>query len=92
MEVSRRNGQIEVRMDKYINSLLEEGNGNGRSAAPAREDLFKRDQESPRADKEQGSLFRRKVARLLYLAKRVAPEMLLAVSYLSTLVNDVRER
>jgi hypothetical protein len=91
LEISQRRGQIDVRMDKYATSLLEEWGGTGKDASPARPDLFKVDTDSPKVADELSVLFRRRVARLLYLAKRVAPELLLPVSHLSSSVNDVRE-
>jgi hypothetical protein len=52
---------------------------------------MKRHASSPKVDLETTVTFRRRVARLLYLAKRTAPEILLAVSFLSSQVNDVRK-
>jgi hypothetical protein len=91
LEICQREGQITVRMDKYVQSLIEEWDGTGKDASPARPDLFRSTCDSAAVDDERSGVFRRRVARLLYLAKRVAPELLLAISHLSTKVNDVRE-
>jgi hypothetical protein len=78
-------------MDKYLSSVLDEWNGIGKDASPAKPDLMKRDPSSPKVDSETTATFRRRVARLLYLAKRTTPEILLPISFLSSQVNDVRE-
>jgi hypothetical protein len=92
LEISQKGGQIDVRMDKYIRSLLDEWQGTCMNETPARSDLFKRDGKSIKVTEQRSNLFRRRVARLLYLAKRVAPEILLSVSHLTSVVNDVREQ
>jgi hypothetical protein len=88
LEISQRNGQISVAMDKYIDSLLEEWGGQGKDGAPAGENLFKRDPSSEKLSAAEKQDFHHRVARLLYLAKRVAPDVLLAVNALSSHVKE----
>jgi hypothetical protein len=78
-------------MDQYLSSVLEEWGGGGRDVTPAKPDLMKRGASSPKVDAEASATFHRRVARLLYLAKRTTPEILLLISFLSSQVNDVRE-
>jgi hypothetical protein len=91
LEIHQRDGQIDVRMDGYISSLLEEWGGSGKDASPARPELLQAHSTSLSVASDVSAIYRRRVARLLYLAKRVAPELLLAVSHLSTRVNDVKQ-
>jgi hypothetical protein len=91
LEISQRGGQISVGMEKYVTSLLEEWGGSGKDGAPAGEGLFKRDPASKRLEPAARGNFHHRVARLLYLAKRVAPDILLAVNVLSSAVKDPSE-
>lgn len=74
-------------MDKYLRSLLEEWCGTGKNSSPSDPDLYKRDPASPMLSEDQKTKFHRRVYRLLYFAKRVAPDILLAVSNLSSHVS-----
>lgn len=91
MELHQDNGQISVHMDKYIAGLLEEWGGSGKDASPAGPDLFKRNKLAKKLDTAGQEKFHRQTARLKFLAKRVAPEILLAVSFLSSYVNAPTE-
>jgi hypothetical protein len=72
-------------MDKYLSSVLDKWNGVGKDASPAKPDRMKRDPSSPKVDLETTATFRRRVAtRLLYLAKRTTPKILLPISFLSS--------
>ena len=54
---------------------------------PAGTDLFSVDEESSRLDEAGAEEFHSRVAKLLYLAKRVRPEILPAIIYLTSRVN-----
>jgi hypothetical protein len=82
LEITQREGQIDVSMAKYTAGLLEEWGGSGKDSSPAGPDLFRSSENSKRLDYAGSEIFQRRTARLLFLAKRVAPEILLAVSYL----------
>jgi hypothetical protein len=82
LEINQRGGQVDITMDKYIAGLLEEWGGQGKDSSPAGPDLFRQGENSKKLDYAGSERFQRRAARLLFLAKRVAPEILLAVSYL----------
>lgn len=89
LEIHQRNRQISIRMEKYIKNLLDEWkNQDGRDASPASPNLFKRDPNSPKLGDNDREVFHRMVAKLLYLAKRVAPDILLAVNFLAGFVKE----
>jgi hypothetical protein len=56
-------------------------------ATPAAPTLFTTRETSPKATEEEAEWFHSYTAKLLYLAKRVRPEMLTAVGFLTTRVN-----
>lgn len=88
LEIDQRYGEISISMEKYIRSLLEEWGGSGSNATPADTDLFKSDVVSAQLDNARRVKFHRLAARLIYLTKRIAPDMLLAVNVLSGKVKS----
>jgi hypothetical protein len=66
--------------------LLEEANVSGTVKTPATENLFTIRESSP-LDKDQSSRFHTLTAKLLYLAKRTRPNILLPVSFLTNRVS-----
>jgi len=84
MNVSFKEGNIVLSMSGYIESLLKDKNVET-STVPAGKNIFTIDKKSRKiADKEK---FHTVVAKLLYLSKRVHPDIMLAVSFLCTRVN-----
>jgi hypothetical protein len=79
-------GEVKITMEGYISELLKECNIAGAVTTPATNNLFLT-REAILLDAEAKSLFHTRVAKLLYLAKRVRPDILLAVSYLTTRVQ-----
>jgi hypothetical protein len=82
LEITRCEGEIQIRMAKYIKSLLEEWGGSGTNTSPSDPDLYQRDPVSPPLEDLRKAQFHRRVYRLLYFAKRLGPDILLAVSLL----------
>ena len=80
-------GSVKVTMEGYIEDLLEEANVPGTVKTPATDNLFTTRESSP-LDKDQCSRFHTLTAKLLYLAKRTRPDILLPVSFLTTRVNN----
>ena len=76
--------EVRVNMDGYINSLTVSTNGT--SSTPAGPDLFI-DEESTLLSTVQQKELHTIVAKLLFLATRVRPDILLVVNYLTTRVN-----
>jgi hypothetical protein len=71
-------------MSKYVNDMLEEYQVTGSAATPASSNLFDIDSESELLSGEQYEAFHPRVAKLLYLVKRVSPNGLTTAAFLST--------
>jgi hypothetical protein len=79
--------KLRITMDKYVEDFLKLYEVTGYAKTPAAGDLFSVDLGSARLAVEEAELFHSRVAKLLYLAKRVRPEILPAVIFLTTRVN-----
>ena len=75
----KTNGELNVDMSKYINELLNEYNITGTCNTPASNYLFDIMENSPLLDNDNKELYHTITAKLLYLAKRARPDILLAV-------------
>jgi hypothetical protein len=64
---------------------------NVRHASPAADSLFDIDLTSPILDTFDEAFYRTYVAKLLYLSKRVRPDILLTVAFLATRAHDCRK-
>ena len=86
-------GKVRVSMEGYINDMLKlyEVPAKARATSPATASLFQRDELSPALDKTKLEEFRSRVAKLLYLAKRVRPDILLTCVTLASRVTDARQ-
>ena len=78
---------VSLSMSGYVREIIEEYEVTGHATSPATEDLFKANEESERLDKGKSDMFHSRVAKLLYLSKRVRPDLLTAIAYLSTRVQ-----
>jgi hypothetical protein len=83
-----KDGEVKVSMRKAIESLLSEAQVQGGARTPATNSLFDIQAESPALTVPEAKQFHSHVASLLYLAKRTRPDILLAVSFLSTRVKS----
>lgn len=77
-------GKVAVSAPGLIHSLTLKVKGV--SPTPADDNLFKIDATSPRLASDDATVFHSNVAALLWVAKRVRPDVLLAVSFLTTRV------
>jgi len=80
-------GEVSVTMANIVKDILSECGVTKERATPAAEHLFQVRDDAPKATVAESQYFHSFVARMLYLAKRVRPECLTAVSFLSTRVN-----
>lgn len=81
-------GVCRVSMPNAIKGLMDDYGFECRAhKTPAGEDLFKIDEESPLLDREEHDVFHSIVYRVLYIAKRVLPDILVAVQFLTTRVT-----
>ena len=80
-------GQVKVTMRGFIDDLLTWSGISGSVQTPASTFLFTT-RDSPKLSKNEMERFHSAAAKLLYLAKRVRPDILLAVSFLTTRVQS----
>ena len=81
-------GKVHLRMSSYIKELLESCGISHSAKTPALEDLFDIDSDAPNLDSYKAKQFHTLVAQLLYLSKRVRPDILTAVNFLCTRVKS----
>ena len=82
-------GQVAVNAPGFVSEMLTTCRTPGSAVSPATENLFdiSKDSVTEVACTVDREYFHSHVAKLLYLAKRCRPEILTAVSFLSTRVN-----
>jgi hypothetical protein len=80
-------GKVRITMEGYIYDILESYDVRDFVVTPAQADLFDIHPESERLSSASSDEFHSRVARLLYLAKRVRPDILTAVIFLTTRVK-----
>jgi hypothetical protein len=84
-------GAVNVKMDGYIQTTLNQSNIQGVVDHPATENLLRIREDATKLTNENKVKFHSVVARLMYLAKRVRPDILFPVTFLSTRVLDPDE-
>ncbi|MGC9156348.1 MAG: reverse transcriptase domain-containing protein, partial [Ferrimicrobium sp.] len=80
-------GACIVSMEGYTADIVRAFGVDGKAASPAGDNLFTVRDNVPPLDKRRKEAFHSAVAKALYLAKRVRPETLVAVSFLTTRVQ-----
>jgi hypothetical protein len=81
-------GKCKVTMEGYVNNVLSKYNvGTSTAATPATEKLFHVDLKSPTLTPSDAKEFHSRVATLLYLSRRVRPDLQVAVNFLTTRVQ-----
>ena len=84
-------GKVVMSMDDYIKELLKECPDDlmkGMSASPAGNHLFNVNPDCEKLDSATAVMFHHLTAKILYLAKRIRPDLLTAVSFLCTRVQN----
>jgi hypothetical protein len=76
-------GVVKVTMEKYVQDIIDGYQVTGKAATPASVNLFDL-RDSPVLSSDKSIEFHSRVAKLLYLAKRVRPDILTPVAFLST--------
>lgn len=77
-------GVVKISMASMVDQVVEEMKISETARTPAAVDLFHVDDKSPKLEKEKKEKFHSVVAKLLYMAKRARPDILTAVSFLTT--------
>jgi len=88
MKMQSKDGGIYVTMLDKIDDVTE--GVQGQMSTPAGNNLFEIDENSKELTSEEKKKFHTLVAKLLYIAKRVRPDILLAVNFLTTRVQHPR--
>jgi Reverse transcriptase (RNA-dependent DNA polymerase) len=85
-----KKGKVIFRMTDYIQNMLDElpNDFDGTAATPATSHLFKTRECAAKLSMELSELFHSNVAKLLYLALRARPDILVAVAFLTTRVSS----
>ena len=83
--------RVKVRMEGYVADLLHISGVKGLAVTPALDDLFDVKVKDTPLDVEQKEEFHSLVAKVLYLAKRTRPDLLLVANFLSTRVSSPTE-
>lgn len=86
MKISIRDRRLYLDMNAYTIKVLDEFGTGGNAPTPATEDLFS-DRDMPMLSDDDRKRFHSVVAKLLYLAKRTRPDILLAISHLASRVT-----
>jgi hypothetical protein len=86
MHIRVEAGKAVLSMRSYVETMLKELSVTGVAASPATGKLFECD-DTPLLKSDRMKKFHTTVAKLLYLAKRARPDILLAVAYLCTRVT-----
>ena len=87
MTFTRLPDSMEVTMEGFIKNLFDDIPVTGTAATPAGNYLFDINPDLPPVSDAECARFRSIVMRLMYLAKRVRPDILLPVSFLSTRIT-----
>jgi len=91
MVIRYEGNQAHIEMDQYVKDITTDApeDMNGNAVTPATSHLFEVNQDDPVfLDTTTSELFHSMVARLLFLAKRARPDILVAVSFLCTRVKS----
>ena len=76
-------GRVRVSMDNYVVDLLSDlENIPGTAETPAKSDLFQVRPDAEKLGEHQRESFHSTMAKIMYLAKRVRPDLLVAVAFL----------
>jgi hypothetical protein len=85
-------GKVKITMEKYVADMLNVYDVRGTAATPATNDLFVIYDDGVPLSAEIKEKFHSRVAKLLFLAKRVRPDILTSIIFLSTRVNSPTEQ
>ena len=85
-------GKAKCTMEGYVQDPLRMCEVQGSATSPAAENLFDVSESSPPLASAQRERFHSLVAKLLYLAKRVRPDLIVSVSFLATRVLCATEQ
>jgi hypothetical protein len=80
-------GKVRITMNKYVDDMMDHYEVNGKASTPALENLFQVREDQPLLEESLQEIFHSRVAKILYLAKRVRLDLLTSVIFLATRVK-----
>jgi len=81
--IFNEDGTVSVTMDGYVDDLLEGLEDiKGVAGTPATENLFRVREDSRKLSKDEKDFYHSTIAKILYLGKRVRPDLLVAIAFL----------
>ena len=83
-------GEVKVTMEGYVDEVLKYATTTGTVSTPASDQLFNI-RDAPPLDSGRKEEFHSLVAKMLYLAKRTRPDLLLVINFLTTRVQSPDE-
>jgi hypothetical protein len=81
-------GEVRITMKRLIDEIINGAGVSREYKTPATDELFDTRDTVPKLDTAERDRFRSYVAKLLFVAKRVKPEMLTAVAFLTTRARE----
>jgi hypothetical protein len=81
-------GEVKISMKHCVEEIIRFYEVKGKASTPASSELFSIDENSSQLTSEDRIKFHSTVAKLLYLAKRTRPDVLLATNFLTTRVKN----
>lgn len=90
-QFDRNQRKVTIAMSNYVDELLAKYHVNGVSKTPCGMDLFTVREDDAALNVIEKETYHSNVASVLYLAKRVRPDLLLTVAFLTTRVNSPTE-
>jgi hypothetical protein len=84
--------KVRVTQEGYVSELVASEDLKTPVKTPASPDLFEVDADSPRLDKHRSEDFHSLTAKLLFLSKRTRPDICVAVSFLTSRVQESTEQ
>lgn len=92
MRVVKHDHGIDVDMEAYLRDVMKACNISGSAKAAHKPNLFMENEDDRKLNDEQKKTYHSWVMKILYAAKRCRPDVLLTTSYLSSKVQEPREK
>ncbi len=85
-----KDGEVQIKMQSYIEDIVKTfpENTGKKVSSPASENLFQIREKTPKLSYKRKEIFHTTVAKCLFVTQRARPDIILAVVFLTTRVND----
>jgi hypothetical protein len=82
---------VDMAMTYYVDTIIDEAGSVAKRGTPGTRSTFSVDESSEKLSEKERELFHSMTAKILYLAKRARPDVLMIVSYLCTRVTKATQ-